>query len=189
MISIRLAFLLIVTVMLSGCSTPKTSFIPPTLKRQIDFTISFEQIKESPSTYQRSVVILGGEVLSAKRLKDHTRLIVLQLPLSTGDEHTMNRTESEGRFIAMQAEFLDPATVPPGTRVTVIGEISGSTTELLDEMEYKYPVLTIGHLEVWPNAQQLPYYYGRHYGGYPYGGLYYGGFGGPWGSYYPYYWY
>ena len=189
MISNRFAFLLIMTVMLSCCSTQKTSFIPPTLTRQIDYTVSFEQIKESPATYQSTVVMLGGEVLTAKRLKDHTRLIVLQLPLSSDDEPTINRTESEGRFIAKQAEFLDPATIPPGTRVTVIGEIIGSTTELLDEMEYKYPVLTIRHLEVWPNAQQLPYYYGPYYGGYPYGGMYYGGFGGPWGPYYPYYWY
>ena len=192
-VMIRLAWLLIAAFMSSACSTQKASFVPPAIKDQINWTLSFEQIKESPSTYQGSVVLLGGEVLSAKRFKDHTRLIILQLPLSTDNEPTTKRTESDGRFIARQAEFLDPATVPPGTRVTVIGEITGSTTELLDEMEYKYPVLTIKHLEVWPTPQPLPHYYGPYYGypAYPYGwgGGYYGRFGGFYGPYNPYYWY
>ena len=154
---------LVVSMLISACSTNTNSFIPQAMASQIDWTLSFQQIKESPSTYQGSVVLLGGEILTAKRLKDHTRIIVLQLPLSTGEEPVTNRTQSKGRFIAKQTEFLDPETIPPGTRVTVIGEISGSTTELLDEMEYQYPVLTIKHLEVWPPPQQFPNYYPSYY--------------------------
>ena len=176
--------------MISACASQKASFIPSALQQQIDWTLSFEQIKESPSTYRGSVAMVGGEVLTAKRFKDHTRIIILQLPLSTGEEPVSNRTKSEGRFIARQEEFLDPATIPPGTRITVIGEISGSTTELLDEMEYQYPVLTIKHLEVWPPPQHLPYYYSPYNGPYyPYGGpgRYYGRYGGfYYGPYYPY---
>jgi len=167
MISIPLALPLILTFVFSACVTKKESFIPPTLESQIDWTISFEQIKESPSTYQGSVVIVGGEVLLAKRFKDHTRLIVLELPLSPSNQPATKRTQSEGRFIAQQSEFLDPATVPPGTRVTVVGEVSGSTTEWLDEMKYNYPILKIKHLEVWPSALPPPYMYGP-YLGYPY---------------------
>ena len=68
------------------------------MANQIDWTLSFQQIKESPSTYQGSVVLLGGEILNAKRLKDHTRIIVLQLPLSPGEEPVTNRTQSKGTF-------------------------------------------------------------------------------------------
>ncbi len=191
----RLACLLTLTLMIPACSSQLATFIPPAMQQQIDWTLSFDQIKESPSTYQGAVVVVGGEVLTAKRFRDHTRIIILQLPLSSGHEPVTNRTQSEGRFIARKEEFLDPATLPPGTRVTVIGEISGSTTELLDEMEYTYPVLIIKHIEVWPPPQHLPYYYyGPYYGPYyPYGGAgrYYGRFGGVYGPYYPYpyYWY
>jgi outer membrane lipoprotein len=41
----------------------------------------------------------------------------------------------------MQREFLDPATMPPGTRVTVAGEVTGSVILSLDETEYTFPVV------------------------------------------------
>jgi len=41
-------------------------------------------------------------------------------------------------FIVLQREFLDPATLPPETRVTVTGEVSGSITLPLDETDYAY---------------------------------------------------
>ena len=165
-----------------ACASKNESVIPSNLVRQIDWTLSFKEMKESPSTYQGTIIIAGGEVLSAKRLKNHTRLVVLQLPLAYDEEPTTDRTQSEGRFIAFQEEFLDPATVPSGTRVTVVGEILGSTIELLDEMEYTYPTLNIIHLEVWP-ASNHPLYRNQPYYGYPYypygaGGFYGRGFGG-----------
>ena len=196
MIPKPLIILVLLALFSSGCASKKESIIPSTLLTQIDWTVSFAEIKESPSTYKGSVIIAGGEVLSAKRLKDHTRLTILQLPLSSEQEPRSDRRQSEGRFMAIQSEFLDPATIPAGTRVTVVGEISGSTTELLDEMEYEYPTLAIKFLEIWPNSQHNPYPY-RPYYGYPYypyggwGGFYRGGFGGFYGPYpylYPY-WY
>ena len=188
MTPIQLVFFIILTLLPTACASKKESVIPSTLLTQIDWTVSFTEIKESPSTYKGSVIIAGGEVLSAKRLKDHTRLTVLQLPLSAEQEPRSDRTQSEGRFMAIQSEFLDPATIPAGTRVTVVGEVSGSTTELLDEMEYDYPTLAIKHLEIWPHSLHNPYL-NRPYYGYPYypyggfGGFYRGGLGAFYGPY------
>jgi outer membrane lipoprotein len=56
---------------------------------------------------------------------------------------------SQGRFLAVQKEFLDPATVPVGTRITVIGEMTGTTTLPIDDIQYTYPTLAIRHLKVW----------------------------------------
>ena len=196
MIPKPLIFIVLLALFSSACASKKESVIPSTLLTQIDWTVGFAEIKESPSNYKGSVIIAGGEVLSAKRLKDHTRLTILQLPLSAEQEPRSDRRQSEGRFMAIQSEFLDPATIPAGTRVTVVGEVSGSTTELLDEMEYEYPTLAIKFLEIWPNSPHNPYPY-RPYYGYPYypyggwGGFYRGGFGGFYGPYpylYPY-WY
>ena len=50
----------------------------------------------------------------------------------------------------MQQAFLDPATVVEGTRVTIVGEISGAKTDRLDDVEYRYPTLILKHLHVWP---------------------------------------
>ena len=159
--------------------------IPAEIENQVDATVSFAQVKEAPTTHVGVVMVLGGEVLDATRLKDRTRLTVLQLPIVRRYEPTMDRTQSRGRFLAFQTEFLDPATVPTGTRITIVGEVSGATAELLDEMEYTYPTVTIKYLKVWPEAMSPPSRYGRYlppsYYRYP------GWYAGPyWGPYWPY---
>lgn len=55
-------------------------------------------------------------------------------------------------FSSAIEEFLDPAVLPPRSRVTLVGEVTGSKTLPLDEVEYEYPVLIIRHLTVWPSV-------------------------------------
>ena len=76
---------------------------------------------------------------------------------------------SQGRFIAYQTEFLDPATLPPGTRLTILGQVSGSVTQSLDEADYTYPTLIVKHLKAWPTYS---YDSDRYRQGYPYYGPY-----------------
>ena len=138
-----------IVALLSGCAS--TSFIPASLQTQVDQTLTFSQLKESPDSYRGRLLVLGGEVLTAKRLKDGTRIAVLQLPLDGSQKPEMDRTASEGRFLAIQKGFLDPATLPEGTRVTLVGEVTGVLTLPLDETEYAYPTLEIKTLKVWPD--------------------------------------
>ena len=49
--------------------------------------------------------------------------------------------------------LLDPGTLPPNTRVTLVGEITGSMHAKLDEMDYRYPTVIIQHLHVWPEPE------------------------------------
>lgn len=181
----RFGLLPVAFLLLPACAGQ--SIIPLDLENQVDQTLSFAQVKEAPTTQVGKVLVLGGEILDATRLKEHTRLTVLQLPTGRNYEPAMDRTRSQGRFLAFQTEFLDPATVPNGTRITVVGKISGATTELLDEMDYTYPTVTIQFLKVWPEAMQLPPRFGRYgfpYYGYPY--WYAGPYWGPYGFYGPY---
>ena len=172
----------------SGCATRSYDAVPSDLRSQVDRTVAFTELKESPDSYRGRLVVLGGEVLSAKRLKEGTRIEVLQLPLSGAQDPVYNRTASQGRFMALQKEFLDPAKLPPGTRVTITGEVTGSTTQPLDESQYTYPVLDVKSLTVWPAIEPYrarpyyPYYYPYYPG--PYWGPHWGW--GGWGS--PYGW-
>ncbi len=121
-------------------------------------------------------------MLAARRLKEGTRIEILQLPLAASLQPTTDLSKSEGRFVAMQKEFLDPATVPPGTFVTITGEMAGSVTLPLDEMQYSYPVVRINNLRVWnDNENEAP-----HLRPYPYMGHrpYWSPYWSPW----PYYW-
>lgn len=141
-----------------------------------DETIPFSQLKTTPDSYRGQQVILGGRVLSARRLKEGTRIEVLQLPLE-GTQPGSDLTRSQGRFVAMHKEFLDPATLPPGTFLTVTGEVTGALTLPLDETEYTYPLIEIRQLKVRPQTEETPVFRMRPMP--PYWGPYWG----PWGPY------
>jgi len=134
-----------------GCTSSPME-IPETLKNQIDPGITFSQILQHPESFQAKMIMLGGEVLSARRLAEGTRLEVLQLPLDDFQRPVVTRTASQGRFLAMEETFLDPAMFPPNTRVTIVGEVTGTIAAKLDEMDYRYPTVMIKHLHVWKES-------------------------------------
>ncbi len=135
-------------VLLVGCSSQR--IVPESMELLVDRTASFHDVLASPESYKGRVLVLGGEVLNAKRLRDGTQIELLQLPLEDGERPSHDRQQSQGRFLAMQPEFLDPATMTQGTRVTIVGEVSGAKTDRLDDVEYRYPTLIVKHLHVWP---------------------------------------
>lgn len=134
--------------------------------------ISFTQVKAAPDSYKGQAVTFGGEVLGAKRLKEGTRIEILQLPLTSSLQPTLDLSKSQGRFFAMQKEFLDPATVPSGIFVTITGEISGSVTMPLDEIDYTYPIVDIKTLRVWMKPDESAVRIRPYMGPAPYWGPY-----------------
>jgi outer membrane lipoprotein len=159
--------------------------IPPELEQQVDTSVKFADLQAAPADYVGRVVTVGGIVISAKRTKDQTEMEVLELPTRSDGPSTRDRARSQGRFLAVQAGFLDPATVPPGTPITVIGVVSGSVTKPLDESEYSYPVIDIQHLIDWntiaeqKSEDRSAAFYGPYYPPYGY-------WWGPYGYYFPY---
>jgi outer membrane lipoprotein len=160
--------------------------VPPDLRQQIDRSVSFPELQAHPEQYEGKIVMLGGAVLSAKRLQDRTEIEILELPLTEGLVPTPDRLRSRGRFLAIKTEFLDPATVRTGSLITVIGKMIGISERHLDETVYRYPTLEILHLIDW-EKRHLPYGYSRAMP-YPYPGGYYGRFYGGYGGFYDPYW-
>jgi outer membrane lipoprotein len=146
--------------------------------------LTFLQVKAAPNSFRGQSVVFGGKVLTARRQKDGTRIEILQLPLDRSAHPGYDLTQSQGRFLALQQEFLDPATLPPGTRVTVRGEVSGSVTLALDEVDYTYPVISIKRVQVWPASEDMAPRIRPYMGAGPYWGPYWSPYYRPW----PYYW-
>lgn len=145
-------------------------------------SITYEQVKAAPESYNGQPVTFGGKVLGARRLKEGTRIEILQLPLTGSLRPTVDLGKSQGRFVALQKDFLDPATVPPGTFVTVTGEMAGSVTLPLDETEYTYPLVRINNLRVWTEDDEESPRIRRPIG--PYWSPYWSPYWHSW----PYYW-
>ncbi len=95
--------------LMAGCAG--VAVVPDDLEDQVDWNVSFGQMKAEPASYQGKLIVLGGALLSAKPLKQgDTRLEILQLPLNRQHEPIDRLTESEGRFLAFHKTFVDPAT-------------------------------------------------------------------------------
>ncbi len=123
-------------------------------------------------------------MLGARRLKEGTRIEILQLPLDRSGQPGYDLTQSQGRFVAMHRDFLDPATLPPGTLVTVTGQLAGSITLPMDDIAYLHPVVDITRLQVWTSALQNAPRMRPYLGPSPYWGPYWNPYWGPW----PYRW-
>jgi outer membrane lipoprotein len=134
-------------LLVSACTGSKV--IPPEMKEQIDSSVSFRDILASPQAVQGRTVLLGGEVLGARRVQEGVELEVLQLPVKDDDPPTERRTESQGRFLALDRTLGDPASFPPGTPLTLIGTVTGDEMRRLDESTYRYPTVDVKHLYVW----------------------------------------
>ncbi|NOS78202.1 MAG: hypothetical protein HOP35_09665 [Nitrospira sp.] len=134
--------------MMTGCASHVV--VPEALEAQLDKDLTFAQILAAPESFVGKRIVVGGEVLKAKRTDAGMLIEVLQLPLSADYEPTVVRTESQGRFLALAQELLDPATIREGTAVTLVGEVTGARTDRLDEVEYRYPTFGVKHLYVWP---------------------------------------
>lgn len=172
----KLIVVIIVGMWVAGCAG--VSVVPPNLKEKVERSLTFQQVKASPNSSQGKIIVVGGMVLSAKPVKEGgTRIEVLQLPLDDSDEPLDRLTESKGRFLAQHKEFIDPATIPFGTRITLVGEVTGAMTLQIEEINYEYPTIDIASLTVWP--PKVPAYWIRPY---PYFGAYWGSYWGPyWG--------
>jgi outer membrane lipoprotein len=163
--------------------------VPFGLEKEIDTSVSFADLKRAPSEYVGRTVMIGGNVIKAKRTEAGTELEILQLPTEKEGTLTEKRLRSEGRFLAVREQFLDPASLPQGTPITVIGTVKGETTRALDESDYTYPILEVKHIIDWNSIaaqrrRDRSPYYGAYYPPYGYSGFYpYSGFWGPYGGY------
>jgi outer membrane lipoprotein len=143
---------LLVVLLIAGCASQRV--VPDELEPLVDRAVTFAEVVAAPESYQGRVLVLGGEVLKAKRLKDGTQIELLQLALDKNERPILDRQQSQGRFFAIQPEFLDPATIVAGTKMTIIGEVSGAKTDHLDDVEYRYPVVIVKHLHTWQEQSQ-----------------------------------
>lgn len=118
---------------------------------------SFERYDSVASTpfppSQGQSVALSGIVLKAKRLQGMTELEILHLPTGVDGQPVTDRRLSQGRFLARQSTFLDPAVFAAKPFVTVRGIVEGVVERPLEPGadNYSYPIVTIQDLTVWPD--------------------------------------
>ncbi|MFQ5780196.1 MAG: Slp family lipoprotein [Nitrospiria bacterium] len=146
-------FVLIIMTLLASCG-PK--IIPDEIEAKIDKDLPFEEISRDPELHIGRTILVGGEIIETRNLKDGTEIEILQKPLSS-DRAPLPVDESTGRFFLVAATFLDPEIFSSGRRVTVVGMVAGGRTQQIGGTERLYPVLEKEHIHLWPLGLVRPY--------------------------------
>ncbi len=181
-ILMRRVSLLGLLAVLAGCA----STTPNPVASAPPGAVSLAEVGADPSAFVGRPVRWGGTLVGVRNRNSSSVLEILSRPLSGNGLPDIDG-QSSGRFLAVIAGFVDPAAHASGTRVTVIGRVSGSEHGRIGEYDYHYPVVAVDSWRDWGVYREpvpvrdpfccSPWGYDPWYWGYP-------GYGW-WG--YPYY--
>lgn len=139
----------------SGCA----HVISDDSRALVDPLITFAKLREDPDSYKGKYVMAGGMVASLKNEKDASMLVVVQAVLDDFGVPAEADASSEGRFLAVTKDFLDPMIFKSGRKVTIVGQVEGKEVQPLGDIMYTYPVLRIREVYLVPRAEPRPAYY------------------------------
>ncbi len=146
-------FILIVITLLASCG-PK--IIPDEISVRIDKDLSFEEVTKDPEAYRGKTLLLGGEIIETRNLKEGTEIEILQKPLDTGYA-PLPVDVSAGRFFLSDPSFLDPAIYKSGRRVTIVGVVKGGRSRQVGGAVRFDLVLEKEYIRLWPLGRGRPY--------------------------------
>lgn len=140
-------------LLLAGCATP-----PEKLRGEFPDLAPDEVDAEDTGTTVR----WGGAVLEVDPEADRTCIQILGQPLDSRGRPRENAAGGH-RFLACRDSFIEPAAYPEGRSLTVIGTLSGFEQRPVGEYDYRFPVITLDSIHLWPKAlatRYRPSYYG-----------------------------
>jgi outer membrane lipoprotein len=151
----RPGLLFLLLLALSSCAPA----VSKQYQQEADQALSFPLLAADPEAYKGKIVILGGVIAQTTAKTGQTELEIVQKPLDSANAPETT-DKSEGRFLVLAEQFLDPLIYRKDRRITVAGEVVGSEVRKLDELDYRYPVLKSLELKLWPPKSDRPVYFG-----------------------------
>jgi outer membrane lipoprotein len=142
--------------------------------------MSLMEIKENLPLNKGRLFILGGVIVKTTINSEGSLIEAIYVPVdSRGYLESLNT--ADGRFLAIYSskDLLDPVIFREQREVTLAGELIGTRSGKIDEMDYVYPLFEITEIYLWREEKEYGRYY---YPPYPYYPPYY-----PYRYYNPYY--
>jgi outer membrane lipoprotein len=128
------------------------------LRKDLDLTLTFERLLESPEEFIGKRVMFGGVIVETRVLSQGTEVEVVQKEIDfSGYPETGNKTG--GRFIFFNKEFLEPEIYSKGKGITGVGKIKGSQISKVGERPYEFPLIEAYELKLFDKVKQKPYFY------------------------------
>ncbi|MZG54637.1 MAG: starvation-inducible protein [Nitrospinae bacterium] len=147
-----LIFLLLIGMI--GCAHP----VSRELRQDIDETLTFDRLLETPEEYIGKRVMFGGAIVETRALPEGTEIEVVQKKIDfTGYPEAGD--ESGGRFIFFNKGFLEPEIYSKGRGVTGVGKLTGTRMGKVGERPYEFPVIEVEELKLLDDIERNPYFY------------------------------
>ncbi len=129
-------------LLLCGCATPYD------IGNADPRVTPAEAAKNVPGMLNHTVA-WGGLIAASKNLKDKTELEVVGYPLDSENRPDRDAAPT-GRFLVIQAGYLETADYAPGRLITVVGTVTETRTGTVGDAKYVYPVVVTGKMQLWP---------------------------------------
>lgn len=143
-----IAAILTTMLLVSGCA----HVMSEANLKTVDQSVHYSDLKEKPEAFVGKTVLLGGVIAGVRGNEDLILLEVAQLELF---KHGVPNEDSrsEGRFLAISTDLIDPVIYQPGKLVTIIGEVKGKKVMKLESVDYPYPLISVKEMRFFrPNA-------------------------------------
>lgn len=144
-VSYRFLLILFSLLLFSGCA----GVISDPVAKQVNQRASLEAVKVQPTNFEGDMILWTGQIVSTENLKEGTRIEIVQKPAAFNRRPRVSDA-TEGRFLALADEYLDPTIYERGREVSVAGRLDGQKTLPLGETEYTYPLVRVQELHLWP---------------------------------------
>jgi starvation-inducible outer membrane lipoprotein len=122
--------------------------ISPGMTDKADKTIRFEKLQADPDSFKGRIIIIGGTIAQTIDVKKGTLIEVTQKQLDYwGKPERTNRTG--GRFLIFHPGPLNTMAYASGIDITVAGEVLGTSSPMVDNKQYNYPMVLEKELKRW----------------------------------------
>lgn len=154
----RHPWLIVALLLVSGCS----STIPEQIRQTPQNAPRLAEVRAEPERFHNSQVRWGGIILETENKNDSSWIKVIALPLR-GNGKPRNANNSQGRFIAVVDQFLEPLLYSQDRKITFSGHVVGSHTDKVGDFSYQYPLIKVDMHHLWPKDpppadDYYPYY-------------------------------
>ena len=106
------------------------------------------QVAQTPERYAHSQVIWGGRVVGVRNLPDHSEIEILAYPLDSSQRPRLN-AGATGRFIATVPGYVEAMNYPPGTPITIDGQLAGTRVGKVGQASYAFPLVKTAQSHPW----------------------------------------
>jgi len=137
---------------LAGCA----SSIPPAIRNAPVDAPTLAQLRTQADSMQGQAVRLGGFIVEVENRDAESWVTIVAQTLGDNGKPRIS-DQSNGRFIARIAGFVDPAVFAKNRRITVAGRLDTIIVKKIGDFDYRYALIDVDHYYLWPK-QSKPHY-------------------------------